>query len=80
MKDAIDASPSKEGKQNSRSHSQLLWNSAILASIVGALGLGAGIVSGDIKVDELDDLLKRASLEIRGLSAEAIKHLPFGGF
>ncbi|KAL3705472.1 hypothetical protein TMatcc_009144 [Talaromyces marneffei ATCC 18224] len=47
--------------QKSKKGSRLLWNSAVLASVVGAVGLGAGFVRGDIKVDEVDELLKRVS-------------------
>lgn len=63
--------------QKSKRGNQLLWNSAVLASFVGAVGLGAGIVRGDIKVDEVDELVKRASSEFRGVSEEVFRYLTF---
>lgn len=68
----------KSGKTTRRRQgSQLLWNSAVVASVVGAVGLGAGIVRGDIKVDEVDELVKRVSSEFRGVSEEVFRYLTF---
>jgi hypothetical protein len=63
--------------KKSKRGSQLLWNSAVLASVVGAVGLGAGIVRGDIKVDEVDELVKRVSSEFREVSEEVFRFLTF---
>lgn len=67
----------KSGKIRSKQGSQLLWNSAVFASVVGAVGLGAGVVRGDIKVDEVDELVKRVSNEFRGGSKEVFRFLTF---
>lgn len=63
--------------QKSKKGSRLLWNSAVLASVVGAVGLGAGFVRGDIKVDEVDELLKRVSSEFSGVGEEVLRLLTF---
>lgn len=73
---AKEVEPSPLAK-NSKRGSQLLWNSAVLASVVGAVGLGAGIVRGDIKVNEVDELVKRVSSEFRGVSEEVFRFLTF---
>ncbi|EED16979.1 dimethylaniline monooxygenase, putative [Talaromyces stipitatus ATCC 10500] len=69
------ASAQKGGKKIQRLGLQLLWNSAVLASVVGVVGLGAGIARGDIKVDEVDELWKRVSSEFRGVSEEVFRIL-----
>lgn len=67
----------KSGKTRRRQGSQLLWNSAVVASVVGAVGLGAGIGRGDIKVDEVDELVKRVPSELKGVSEEVLRFLTF---
>ena len=73
---AKEVAPWPSIRKNKRG-SQLLWNSAVLASLVGAVGLGAGIVRGNIKVDGVDELVKRVLSELRVVSEEAHKYLTF---
>jgi hypothetical protein len=74
LKDAA-ASPHHQASWGSGSSSHALWNSALLVTAIGVVGLGAGILHGGIKIDELDDLPRKAANEIRGISGEVIKHL-----
>jgi len=73
-------SSKKVNKNNAwRGRSQLWWNRVALASIIAVVGLSAGIARGDIKVDDFDGLLKRASVEIREIGEEAIKFMSLKG-
>lgn len=72
-KDAVSFSV-RADKRN-RYGTQFLWNSAILASIVGIVSLSAGIARGSIKIDDLNELSKRTPLVIKGISKEAINFL-----
>lgn len=73
VKEVAPSPPMRKRNQGN----QLLRTSAVLASVIGAVGLGAGIVHGNIRLNEVDELVKRISSEFNGVSEGMFGFLTF---